>query len=587
MKKIITTLLSFSLLTSAAYAQFTVNEPSKDLETQIITISGTNTDADLKDTLNIFVTNPGYSFEDVKNGTTDALQQFATVKYNSDGSFSFSFENNTPKNVGDRWYKCYVTGDGIEVPVEKTYYFASTGDMKKQLEDINEKAYNMTGTEPTEEELNGFNTLIVQAENMFSLKDAFYTAVITKNVSKNLMLYIKDNQLDVTDFKGFTSLVKLFSIIECFNEGKESLVFENGEIKNTDLLGIDTFDADKNVTFVSLYKNSVNDTGKAKILSSLLNKNLKNKEEFLKAFGESVTVNAIKYAKTGGSGHITNVLTAGNTAFVEMNVSGYVASQNKDYYNSVILNSAFENVSQLETVVNTAVSTPIQIPGNTIVSGIGSNTSGGGFSYSGGGSASSSTDYIEDIDKNSKTMNFEDVTAEHWAYESVKALFLDDVISGTSEKTFSPDDYVTREQITKMLVRAFNVTTNMELTSFKFADVDKDSWYYSYVVTAKNEGIVNGISENTFGIGQYVTRQDISAMIYRIAGDKLKISEKEIDFTDSDNISDYARDSVGALYKAGIISGFEDGSFKPAGNCTRAQAATIIYNTLKNIGGAE
>lgn len=587
MKKIITTLLSFSLLTSMAYAQLTVNEPSKDLETQIITISGTNTDADLKNTLNIFVTNPGYSFEDVKNGTTDALQQFATVKYNSDGSFSFSFENNTPKNVGDRWYKCYVTGDGIEAPVEKTYYFASTGDMKKQLEDINEKAYNMTGTEPTEEELNGFNTLIVQAENMFSLKDEYYTAVTTKNVSKNLMLYIKDNQLDVTDFKGFTSLVKLFSIIECFNEGKESLVFENGEIKNTDLLGIDTFDADKNVTFVSLYKNSVNDTGKAKILSSLLNKNLKNKEEFLKAFGEAVTVNAIKYAKTGGSGHITNVLTAGNTAFVGMNVSGYIASQNKDYYNSVILNSVFENVSQLETVVNTAVSTPVQIPGNTIVSGTGSNTSGGGFSYSGGGSASSSTDYIEDIDKNSKTMNFDDLTSEHWAYESVKSLFFDDVISGTSENTFSPDDYVTREQITKMLVRAFNVTTNMELTSFKFVDVDKDSWYYSYVVTAKNEGIVNGISENTFGIGQYVTRQDIAVMISRIVGDKLTKEEKNVVFTDSDAISDYAKTAVFDLCKAGILNGFEDGSFNPVGNCTRAQAATIIYNTLNNIGGAK
>lgn len=585
MKKIITTLLAFSIMAPNAYAQLTVNEPAKDLQNGIITISGSNSEADLKDSVNIFVVNPGFTLNDVKTGTSDALQQYATVNYQNDGTFSFSFKNHTPLNVGDRWYNCYITGDGIDQPVKKSYYFVSTDDMKSQLRLINESAFRMVGEEPTTSELTAFKILLIQSENMFSLKNDFYNNIDLDKLAKNLMIHIKSNQLDTEAFDDFTSLVKLYSVIECFNEGKSDLCFENGEILNSDLLGIDTLDTVKNVTFTSLYKNSVKNSGKAKIQLALLNQNYKNKDEFLKGFGKAVCVNAIKYPTTGGAGHITDILTTNNTDFVEINVSSYINSANKVYYNPLILNSSFETVQELATVVNNLVTTPVFLPGNT-VSGENSSPSGG-FSYGGSGNTGSSTDYINDIDKNSKNMDFVDVTKDHWAYESIKNLFYDDIISGTSKNTFSPDDYVTREQITKMLVRAFNIETNMDTTSFKFSDTEKDSWYYSYVVTAKNNGIVNGINENTFGIGEYVTRQDIAVMIYRIVGDKLSKEEKEAVFTDSDNISDYAKESVENLYKAGILSGFEDGSFMPFGNCTRAQASTIISNTLKNIGGAK
>lgn len=69
-----------------------------------------------------------------------------------------------------------------------------------------------------------------------------------------------------------------------------------------------------------------------------------------------------------------------------------------------------------------------------------------------------------------------------------------------------------------------------------------------------------------------------------IGGDKIEsdMTKKEIVFDDTDQISEYASESISRLAKAGIISG--DGkNFNPKMNATRAEAAKIIYLTLNAI----
>lgn len=86
-----------------------------------------------------------------------------------------------------------------------------------------------------------------------------------------------------------------------------------------------------------------------------------------------------------------------------------------------------------------------------------------------------------------------------------------------------------------------------------------------------------GISEDTFGVGMSVSRQDAAALISRA----MKLTDKynadaEL-FTDEADISDYALKSVKILRQMGIISGYEDGSFRPLGTITRAEAAKMLY----------
>ena len=72
----------------------------------------------------------------------------------------------------------------------------------------------------------------------------------------------------------------------------------------------------------------------------------------------------------------------------------------------------------------------------------------------------------------------------------------------------------------------------------------------------------------------------MAANAAKAAGVELK-SVKDVSFTDFEDVPEYARESVRLMAAAGIINGYDDGSFKPLDNATRAEAAQIIYTIIK------
>ena len=98
-------------------------------------------------------------------------------------------------------------------------------------------------------------------------------------------------------------------------------------------------------------------------------------------------------------------------------------------------------------------------------------------------------------------------------------------------------------------------------------------------------GVVNGISDDMFGIGQNITRQDMCVMLYRIGkyvggyfDDTTEATEK---FGDDSEISDYASEAVYALKAREIINGVDEYNFAPLNTATRAEAAKMIYGMIK------
>ena len=97
-----------------------------------------------------------------------------------------------------------------------------------------------------------------------------------------------------------------------------------------------------------------------------------------------------------------------------------------------------------------------------------------------------------------------------------------------------------------MLVTVLYNLENPEKTDAQntFSDVKNGEWYTNAVIWAKENGIVNGISETEFAPNKKITREQLVTVMYRYA--KLKrtnmnsLSELS-DFTDSDEIYDYAR----------------------------------------------
>lgn len=169
-----------------------------------------------------------------------------------------------------------------------------------------------------------------------------------------------------------------------------------------------------------------------------------------------------------------------------------------------------------------------------------------------------------------------DLDTVPWAKESIIALFEKGIISGYSDGSFKPNQQITREEFVKLLVSCFGLVDNNASCDFK--DVPHDAWFRPYVASAKEKGIVDGISDELFGTGTNLTRQDMCVMVYRtikLLGIELNEGEP-IEFSDADSISDYAAEAVNVLSAAGVISGIDD-KFAPKEFCTRAQVAKVLY----------
>jgi len=158
------------------------------------------------------------------------------------------------------------------------------------------------------------------------------------------------------------------------------------------------------------------------------------------------------------------------------------------------------------------------------------------------------------------------------------------VISESEDANFRPNDFVKREEFVKMIVASLGAY-NQNATS-NLSDVDSTQWYYGYIASAEELGLVKGTDKGTFGIGENITREDMAVIISRalkLIGFTDDKTYSEL-FTDDDKISDYAKDSVYMMKKSGLINGMGDGSFAPKSTATRAQTAKMIYEMMKAVG---
>lgn len=213
-----------------------------------------------------------------------------------------------------------------------------------------------------------------------------------------------------------------------------------------------------------------------------------------------------------------------------------------------------------------------------------------GKSYTGGGSGGSSrvpspssrVDTTIATDKNSKVEDnkkdiFSDIDNYEWARESIEELYKAGVVNGKGNNEFRPQDNVTREEFVKMILGAAKIDLDFK-DNTPPSDVKETDWFYKYIMCAYEAGIINGISENEFGTGLYITRQDIAKIMYetiKLCG--YEITEQGNDFFDENAIADYSKEAVNKLRLAGIINGYENNEFRPNDFANRAEAAKMIY----------
>lgn len=176
---------------------------------------------------------------------------------------------------------------------------------------------------------------------------------------------------------------------------------------------------------------------------------------------------------------------------------------------------------------------------------------------------------------------FTDVAEDAWYHDYVYDLVYRGVVNGMTATTYEPEGKLTRAQFVKLL--ACSLADAETLKTYEGKHPFKDSeghWAEAYIAWAKDKGIVEGVSATEFDPEAPITREQMATIFGRYAlkqGIELpKDAAPAQSFPDADKISEYAREFVELMRIAGILNGYEDGTFRPQGNATRAEAAKLF-----------
>lgn len=172
------------------------------------------------------------------------------------------------------------------------------------------------------------------------------------------------------------------------------------------------------------------------------------------------------------------------------------------------------------------------------------------------------------------TLPFTDVPANAWYYDELYYAWFHGLVKGTGEGTFSPNATSTRAQAATMLYRIAGEPDVSGLTE-PFSDVADNFWGREAIIWGYNEGVIKGFTATTFGPDTELTRAQFVTMLYRYAGSPESGSDLS-SVTDAADIADCYRAAAAWAVKQGIITGFEDGSFRPDLPISRAQLAVIL-----------
>ena len=176
---------------------------------------------------------------------------------------------------------------------------------------------------------------------------------------------------------------------------------------------------------------------------------------------------------------------------------------------------------------------------------------------------------------------FTDVPEDAWYHDYVYDLVYRGVVNGMTATTYEPNGTLTRAQFVKLL--ACSLADAETLKTYEGKHPFKDSeghWAETYIAWAKDKGIVEGVSATEFDPEAPITREQMATIFGRYAlkqGIELPKSENAAgSFPDADKISEYAREFVELMRIAGILNGYEDGTFRPQNTATRAEAAKLF-----------
>ncbi|MEK3731668.1 chitobiase/beta-hexosaminidase C-terminal domain-containing protein [Paenibacillus sp. FSL M8-0334] len=168
--------------------------------------------------------------------------------------------------------------------------------------------------------------------------------------------------------------------------------------------------------------------------------------------------------------------------------------------------------------------------------------------------------------------------AGHWAEDYIMRAVEKGFVSGYPDGTFEPNNPVTRAEFTVMLAGALKLEGNG--SELTFTDHDRiGGWAKQAVAQAVQAGIVDGYNDGSFRPNAQITRVEMAAMIARALQLQLN-ANASTGFADDEAIPQWAKGAVEAIRKLGIVDGRGGNRFVPNETATRAEATVMLLRLL-------
>lgn len=180
--------------------------------------------------------------------------------------------------------------------------------------------------------------------------------------------------------------------------------------------------------------------------------------------------------------------------------------------------------------------------------------------------------------------NFSDVSATHWAYNYISDMTDRGVVSGYPDGRFYPNNDVTRAEFARIMTSASGISISTPSVK-DFEDVATNAWYAPYVHAAYPYLSGYSISgKNYYMPDTPAIREDIAVALVKLKGYSTEGADESIlttMFTDVNSISNDARKYVAVAVERGLVSGYEDNTFKGQNSISRAEATAMLWRAYQ------
>lgn len=182
------------------------------------------------------------------------------------------------------------------------------------------------------------------------------------------------------------------------------------------------------------------------------------------------------------------------------------------------------------------------------------------------------------------TLPFDDISSSY-AKQEIIDLYNKKIITGTSERSFSPKQSISRAEFVTVLDRLLGLEPVPTPVS-PYTDVPMKAWYYGWIQAAVQLGLADGVSASLFAPAKAVTRQEAAVLLTRALKKQGHNAGVKLSFGDDSRIADWASSSVAAMNALGLMKGDDKGNFRPGDPISRQETAVMIHRVLQNVNWA-